>query len=60
MLETLLHFLGLCPDAHAHLDLLDLLVGGLAGFGTIAYATCSGAVRAIRCRCGKIFCRHLR
>lgn len=29
MIETLMHLVGLCPDHHAHLNLLQLLAGGL-------------------------------
>ena len=29
MIDALLHLCGFCPDAHAHLNLLELLVGGV-------------------------------
>ena len=28
MIDALLHLCGCCPDAHSHLNLLQLLVGG--------------------------------
>lgn len=29
MFDALMHAFGLCPDAHTHLNLLQLLAGGL-------------------------------
>lgn len=29
MFEFLAHAVGLCPDAHAHIDLMDLAFGGV-------------------------------
>lgn len=31
MLETLMHLIGICPDTHSHLDLLDVVAGGMLG-----------------------------
>jgi len=33
MIEFLFHAVGICPDAHSHLDLLDLCFGGVASWG---------------------------
>lgn len=32
-MDVLMHFLGICGDSHAHIDLLDILIyGGLSTF----------------------------
>ncbi len=36
-MHNVLHFLGLCPDAHSHLDLIDILIGAGSLGGVSAF-----------------------
>jgi hypothetical protein len=38
MLESLMHFIGICPDTHSHFDLIDLLFSGAFGTGSTVLA----------------------
>lgn len=31
MFESILHFIGICPDSASHFDLIDLLINGFGG-----------------------------
>ena len=48
MLEFVTHVLGLCPDAHAHLDVLDLVLGGAVAVSATWCWICAATGRLCR------------
>ena len=58
MVETILHTLGFCNDSFSHLDLSDVVLGGLGGFVVFIkyYGHCAACKAKNCCKAIKDYC----